>query len=368
MKKKVIAIMGAALLLLSACGGQSGQNDASASDSGGQGTVEKSQQGAAGESQRGGQDTKGRSEGETAGETAGKSDKRVVLLVKQMANDFWVELVGAAELKAVECGMNLEVLCPLTADSNEEQIQLLEQALLDPPDVFIVVPADQEGITPAIEKINDAGIPIINLDTPITAEGLDILTYIGSNNYDLGYDLAKATAEKTGITGGKVLIVEGKTGAASSQERTAGAEAAYAELGWEILDKQPGNWSRDESYNVVQNLLQKYNDVDVIQFNSVSMALGAYEAVLKSGQTDIKCVAVDKNAEALQIMEETEAANLFCLIDNPPDFIGSKGVELAAAYLDGEKVEAEYTTSGDIIAPDEPGWAELLIKYGVAAQ
>ena len=119
---------------------------------------------------------------------------------------------------------------------------------------------------------------------------------------------------------------------------------------------------------MVQNLLQKYNDVDVIQFNSVSMALGAYEAVLKSGQTDIKCVAVDKNAEALQIMEETGAANLFCLIDNPPDFIGSKGVELAAAYLDGEKVEAEYTTSGDIIAPDEPGWAELLIKYGVAAQ
>ena len=50
MKKKVIAIMGAALLLLSACGGQSGKSDASASDSGGQGTVEKSQQG--------GQDTK----------------------------------------------------------------------------------------------------------------------------------------------------------------------------------------------------------------------------------------------------------------------------------------------------------------------
>ena len=65
MKKKVIAIMGAALLLLSACGGQSGKSDASASDSGGQGTVEKSQQG--------GQDTKGRSEGETAGASSGET-------------------------------------------------------------------------------------------------------------------------------------------------------------------------------------------------------------------------------------------------------------------------------------------------------
>lgn len=293
------------------------------------------------------------------------SGKRVVLLVKQMANDFWVELVDAAQKTADEKGIELEVLCPLTADSNEEHISLLEQALLDPPEVFIVVPADQEGIIPAIEKINDAGIPIINLDTPITSEETDILTFVGSNNYDLGYDLAKAAVEKTGIKEGKVLIVEGKTGAASSQQRTAGAEAAYAELGWEVLDKQPGNWSRDESYNVVQNLLQKYNDVDVIQFNSVSMALGAYEAVTKSGQTDIRCVAVDKNAEALQLMKDTDAATLFCLIDNPPDFIGSKGVELAVASIQGETVEAEYTSSGDIIAPDEEGWDALLSKYKV---
>lgn len=301
-------------------------------------------------------------DGTTAADLSGK---RVVLLVKQMANDFWVELVDAAEAAAEEYGIELEVLCPLTADSNEEQISLLEQALLNPPDVFIISPADQEGIIPAIEKINDAGIPIIDVDTPITSEDVEILTFVGSNNYDLGYDLANAAVEKTGIEGGKVLIVEGKTGAASSQQRTEGAEAAYAEQGWEILDKQPGNWSRDDSYNVVQNLLQKYNDVDVIQFNSVAMALGAYEAVTKSGQTDIKCVAVDKNAEALQLMTDTDAANLFCLIDNPPDFIGSKSVELAVSWLQGETIEAEYTSSGDIIAPDEAGWEDLLVKYGV---
>ena len=292
------------------------------------------------------------------------ANMHVVLLVKQMGNDFWVEMVDAAKAEAEAKGIELEVLCPLTADSNEEQIQLVDQALLEEPDCFIICPADSEGITPAIERINDAEIPIIILDSPITNASVETLTFIGSNNYDLGYDLAYAAAEKTGIKNGHVAIIEGKTGASSSINRTAGAEAAYAELGWEVVDKQPGNWSRDDSYNAVQNLLQAHSDIDVIQFNSVSMALGAYDAVVKSGQ-DVKIVAVDKNAEALQLMVDTDSKIMIALIDNPPDYMGSTSVDMAVAYLSGEKVESEYTTSGDIIAPDEECWQKYLDKYGV---
>lgn len=294
----------------------------------------------------------------------GPADMNVVLLVKQMGNDFWVEMVDAAKAEAAKQGIQLEVLCPLTADSNEEQIQLVDQALLENPDCFIICPADSQGITPAIERINEAGIPIIILDSPITNEEVETLTFIGSNNYDLGYDLAYAAAKKTGIDKGRVAIIEGKTGASSSIDRTAGAEAAYAELGWEVVDKQPGNWSRDDSYNAVQNLLQAHSDIDVIQFNSVSMALGAYDAVVKSGQ-DVKIVAVDKNAEALQLMVDSEAKIMIALIDNPPDYMGATAVEMAVAYLSGKTVESSYTTSGDIISPDEDCWQTYLDKYGV---
>lgn len=144
------------------------------------------------------------------------ADMHVVLLVKQMGNDFWVEMVDSAKAEAEAKGIQLEVLCPLTADSNEEQIQLVEQALLDAPDCFIICPADSEGLTPAIEKLNEAGIPIIVLDSPITNASVETLSFIGSNNYDLGYDLAYAAAAKTGIESGKVAIIEGKTGASSS--------------------------------------------------------------------------------------------------------------------------------------------------------
>lgn len=295
---------------------------------------------------------------------AGDTEINLCLLVKQMNNDFWVEMVEAAQAEAEALGVNLQVLCPLTADSNEEQIQLIEQALLDEPDCFIICPADSEGITPAVEQLNEAGIPVIVLDSPITNESVETLTFIGSNNYNLGYDLAKAAVDKTGIESGRAAIIEGRTGQASSIDRTAGAEAAYADLGWEVVDKQPGNWSRDDAYNAVQNLLQAHTDIDVIQFNSVSMALGAYDAVVKSGQ-NVKIVAVDKNAEALQLMQDTDAEILICVIDNPPDYQGRTSVQKAVAYLKGESVDATYTTSGDIIAPDEANWSDYLEKYSI---
>lgn len=61
-------------------------------------------------------------------------------------------------------------------------------------------------------------------------------------------------------------------------------------------------------------------------------------------------MAVDKNAEALQLMVDTDAKIMIALIDNPPDYMGKTSVDIAIAYLSGEAVEAEYTTSGDIIA------------------
>lgn len=289
---------------------------------------------------------------------------RVVFLVKQMGNDFWVELVEAAEARAAELGVDLEILCPLTADSNEEQIQLIEQSLLDPPDVYVIAPADSNGIVPAIEKINDLELPVIILDSPVTSEEVETLTFIGSNNVSLGYDLAYAAARLTGIEKGNVVLIEGRTGQASSIDRTAGAEKAYEELGWNFLDKQPGNWSRDDSYNAVQNLLQKYDNIDVIQFNSVSMALGAYDAVEKSGR-DIKIVAVDKNSEVLQLMIDTDAKIMMALIDNPPDYMGKTAIEIAVAYKAGEDIESSYTSSGAIIAPTEDVWETYLEKYGL---
>ncbi len=299
-----------------------------------------------------------------SGESADDGRINVALIVKQQTNDFWVEMIANAEAKAEELDIDLDVLVPLTPDSNEEQLQLIEQALLDSPDCFIIAPADSNGIVPGIELINEAGIPIIVCDSAITDPSVETLTFIGSDNYACGYELAKAAVRLTGIENGKVAIIEGRPGQASSLERSAGAEAAYKELGWTVVDKVPANWSREDAYNASQNILQAYPGINVIQYNSVSMALGAYDAVEQSGQ-DVKIVAVDKTKESLQLMKDTNCEILIASVDNPPDVMGANAVEIAVRCVQGEEIAPSYLATGAIIAPSEENWDEMLQKYGI---
>ncbi len=59
-------------------------------------------------------------------------------------------------------------------------------------------------------------------------------------------------------------------------------------------------------------------------------------------------------------MVDTDAKIMIALIDNPPDYMGKtlRGYRHCVSLR--QAVEAEYTTSGDIIAPDEAVWPALL--------
>ena len=61
--------------------------------------------------------------------------KSIVLLVKNLNNSFWIEMSDAAKARCAELGWDLQVLAPIETDNNEQQIQLIEQSLINPPDL-----------------------------------------------------------------------------------------------------------------------------------------------------------------------------------------------------------------------------------------
>ena len=55
-------------------------------------------------------------------------------------------------------------------------------------------PADSEAITTAIEKCNDANIPVVTPNTK--ANGGDVVTWIGADNVEVGYTLGKISVNQ----------------------------------------------------------------------------------------------------------------------------------------------------------------------------
>ncbi|MFW8696482.1 substrate-binding domain-containing protein, partial [Mesorhizobium japonicum] len=69
-----------------------------------------------------------------------------------------------------------------------------------------------------------------------------------------------------------------------------GFDEAIAGSGIKVLDKQFGNWSRDDAFKVMQDYLTKFPKIDAVWCQDDDMAVGVLEAISQAKRTDIKMV------------------------------------------------------------------------------
>lgn len=279
---------------------------------------------------------------------------KITVIVKNLVNPMWLAVKEGAEAAAKEYGVELTVLAPLKADNNEEQIRQVEDAITKQADAIVLIPADSQGIIPAVEKANQAGIPVINVNTKVGGGVTE--TFVAVENYDAASKVAEAVAEKLGQKG-KVIILEGKAGAQSAIDLKQGAVDTFAKYeGIEIVASQTANWNRAEAMQVTQNLLQAHPDVNAIFASNDEMAMGAVEAVDQAGLTGKIIIAgLDANQDALEAIKEGKMT-LTC--DKRGFEQGYVGVEAAVKVLNNEPVDDRIVIDTTIV--DESNVDEFL--------
>ena len=57
-----------------------------------------------------------------------------------------------------------------------------------------------------------------------------------------------------------------------------------------VLDKQFGNWSRDDAFKIMQDYLTKFPKIDAVWCQDDDMAVGVLEAIDQAKRTDIQMV------------------------------------------------------------------------------
>ncbi len=235
----------------------------------------------------------------------GDGDKyHMVFIVKTMQSPFLLRMIDGAKIAAEDLGIEMDCLGPETPFSTEEQIRLMEDAIAQGVDAIIITPSDSNAIAPGIEKANEAGIIVATPNTK--ANGGDVLTWAGVENYDVGYSLGKKLAESLGGKG-KVVLLEGIPGSSTSTERIAGYNDALAEYSdIEIIASQTANFNRAEGMSVMENLLQRFSEIDGIGSADKEMLLGANEAIKEAGRTGIKMVGFDVDNDILQAIKNGE--------------------------------------------------------------
>ena len=271
-----------------------------------------------------------------------------------MTSPFYASCIEGATPVAEAFGYELVIMAPESEDDYATQTSMMEDFITQGVKGIAVCGINLEALIPAIQKANDAGIPVVMFNTITELEGVDVYAYSGYNQYNGGAKIADWVNEQTGGEA-KVAIIEGLPSDYTTQRMGGFVDkCAEAYPGIEVVASQPGDWVRETGMNAAMDMIQAHPEITVIYGLSDEMALGAVQACKQLGREDIICVGLDGNPNAF---ESVAAGELTATLDCGPVAIGANAILALNDAIEGvertEKViEAETTVVDATLVAD----------------
>ncbi|MGE6776745.1 substrate-binding domain-containing protein [Vreelandella titanicae] len=254
------------------------------------------------------------------------------LLTQQ--HPFYIQLAEAMQEEATDNDVLLEV--SIANQDLSKQLADVEDFIVKDIEVLIISPVDSQGVLPAIMKAQEAGIDVVTVDIP--ASGVDVTSYIGTDNFAGGQRAAELMGEELGGSG-QVAIIDYPT-VQSVVARIDGFKdglEAYPNI--EIVAQQTGI-TRAEALAATQNMLQANPEIDGIFGFGDDAALAASVAVQAAGlQEQVKVIGFDGMQEARDAVDSNPV--MVGVIQQYPEEIGRLAVQTAIKVIDGQEVPAE---------------------------
>ena len=223
-----------------------------------------------------------------------------VMIAAATGGPYWIDSKAGLEDKAKELGVVAKFTGPPTIDVNQ-QIDSVNRAIAQHVDGIIMVPMS-DGVTPAIDKAVEAGIPVVCADAD--APSSKRFCFVGTGNYNAGYQggqwLARLLNGK-----GKVAILS-IPGTDHLKKRENGYKDALAKFP-EIQIVKIGNdqGSQVEAQKVSLAILQAFPDLAAFACVEAGGGQGAAVAVKQAGKVgQVRIVAMDRDEATLQAIDE----------------------------------------------------------------
>ncbi|MBD3410047.1 MAG: substrate-binding domain-containing protein [Ignavibacteriales bacterium] len=223
---------------------------------------------------------------------------------------------------------------------NSKQVADVENFITMEVDVLIISPNEAKPLTAVVERAYDAGIPVIVLDRKIASD--KFTTYIGADNELIGEAAGKYAAEALGGKG-KVVEIWGLKGSTPAQERHDGfmrGIAEYPEI--DIIYEQDGAWLRQRGKEIMENALQRFEEIDLAYGHNDPMAFGARIAAEEANRAgDMIFVGIDGLPGAEGGAQAVADGMLDATFVYPTG--GEKAIEIARDILAGKDVPKSVT-------------------------
>jgi len=301
----------------------------------------------------------------SVGHAKAADEMTIAVFTKNQTNPAYEAFRIAADRIAQATGVRVVHFVPKQPDNVDEQKAMVEQVLKDKPDVVIFIPVDDVAMIPSVKELNAANIPVVLVANPLPGS---FITYVGADDYEIGYRQAHYLFEALGGKG-KIVVIEGTPAAPTNRERVRGYKRAVAEYpGIQVLGSGNGNYQQPDAKRAMEKFLAAYPQIDAVLAANDGMALGALEALKEAGRTS---VVIGING-ILPAVQQIETGAILASVDFNMFKMGCTATRAAVRYLKREPLPEKVILPAEIIdktnykawlVPVEertcPEWAEL---------
>ncbi len=215
--------------------------------------------------------------------------------VSTQGNPFYRNMAEGVSAEAEAQGVQVTVLS--ADDQLEKQISDVEDLIAAGIDALLIN-ATQDGAIGVIEQAAQAGIPVITLQRGVSSSL--VTSHIGTDNVLIGRLAAEWLVNRLGGQG-RIVVLQGIPGAASSEDRKTGSTPVFqAAEGIEIVADQTAEYDRATALSVMENILQATPDIDAVFCYNDEMAMGAIAALEAAGRTDVIVTGIDALPDAIE--------------------------------------------------------------------
>ena len=276
----------------------------------------------------------------------GKPIKTIGALYMTMNNPYF-EVINE-EVKAVVESRGDVLETRDSAMDAKVQAKQVERFIKEKVDCILINAVDWKNIGASLEKAKKAGIPVIAVDTLVYNQSLVDGTVI-SNNYEAGQQCAQDLMKRR--KSGKILFLvqsENK----SAIDRIKGFKETLEKAGWKYEDvgDLECKGQLEVAQPLVENVLNKTKDIDVVMALNDPSAMGAMAALdAQHMLSEVLVYGADGSPEAKTMIYENR---MTATSAQSPQMTGKKTVEMLYNILDGKTAEKQFIVPVTLITKD----------------
>jgi ribose transport system substrate-binding protein len=217
-------------------------------------------------------------------------------------------------------------------------------------DALVVLPFESEPLTDPVLNVKKSGALITVVDRGLSQPGIEDI-YVAGNNPELGR--VSAQYMKTRLKEGDNIVILRGIPTLIDNERFDAFMAEIEGSGINVLDHKHANWNRDDGFEVMQDFLSRFPDIDAVWAQDDDIAIGVVAALEQAGRTGDGMFVVG-GAGMKETIKSIADGNELQPVDvlYPPAMIATAMDVTVAAFKSNGPVAGRYILGATLITQE----------------